>query len=262
MSHLRLLSTDFDGTLIEHPSDGRCSAAFAEVLVKHRRAGGLWALNTGRSLDHAIEGLAVFDAPIEPDFLLTNEREIFLRTAGGGWSAHGEWNALCQERHDELFLRSQDIIRQVCEMAEGTPDITIIHEGGRPIGLMTSTEHVMSEVARFLDREAPGFPDFSYQRNTVYLRFCHLDYHKGSSLGEICRLLKIERTAVLTAGDHFNDIPMLDGRFAAFPCCPSNAIPEVRATVLAAGGHVAVRPAADGIADAWHFFHRPSTKTT
>jgi len=262
MSHLRLLSTDFDGTLIDHSSDGRCSAAFAEVLILHRRAGGLWALNTGRSLDQAIEGLAAFGAPVEPDFLLTNERDIFLRNAAGTWAAHHEWNERCHLRHAELFVRARDVIRRVCELAAGTPDITIIQENGRPIGLVTTTENVMAEVARFLDREADGFPSFSYQRNTVYLRFCHLDYHKGSSLGELCRLLGIERTAVLTAGDHFNDIPMLDGRFAAFPCCPSNAIPEVRATVLAAGGHVAVRPAADGIADAWHFFHRPAISST
>ena len=85
MSHLRLLSTDFDGTLIEHPSDGRCSTAFAEVLILNQKAGGLWALNTGRSLDHAREGLALFAAPVLPNFLLTNEREIFLRTRDGAW---------------------------------------------------------------------------------------------------------------------------------------------------------------------------------
>ena len=141
-------------------------------------------------------------------------------------------------------------------LAADKPDITIIHENGKPVGLVTSTEVVMSEVAAFLDREAAAFPTFSYQRNTVYLRFCHLDYHKGSSLEELCRLFGIAPIEVLAAGDHFNDIPMLDGRFAAFPCCPSNAIPEVQATVIAAGGHVAARPAADGIADAWHFFHK------
>ena len=256
MSHLRLLSTDFDGTLIEHHSDGRCSADFAEVLILNKKAGGLWALNTGRSLDLAIEGLAAFGAPAEPNFLLTTERDIFLHARDGTWTPHHEWTDRCRRRHAELFVEAQDVIRRVCELAANTSDITIIHENGKPIGLVTATESVMSEVALFLDREARDFPSFSYQRNTVYLRFCHLDYHKGSSLAELCRLFGIERTEVFTAGDHFNDIPMLDGRFSTFPCCPSNAIPEVRAAVIAAGGHVAGRPAADGVADAWHFFHR------
>jgi hydroxymethylpyrimidine pyrophosphatase-like HAD family hydrolase len=69
-------------------------------------------------------------------------------------------------------------------------------------------------------------------------------------------MLQIDRSTVLAAGDHFNDISMLDGRYAAYPCCPSNAIPEVKRTVRAAGGHVGSLPAAAGIAEAWKIFHR------
>lgn len=254
MSRFRLLSTDFDGTLISHPSDGRCAPAFADVLHRHREAGGQWALNTGRSLDHALEGLEIFSAPFAPDFLLTNEREIFSR-GGGGWESHAEWNDRCSERHDELFAASGALIGAIQDLARSTADVTIIEEGSRPVGLVTTSEDVMQDVAQFIDRASAGFPEFSYQRNTVYLRFCHRDYHKGTSLAEVCRLLDIGRDAVLAAGDHFNDLPMLDGRFAAFPCCPSNAIPEVKRSVALAGGHVASLPAADGIAEAWKTFH-------
>lgn len=256
MSFLRLFSTDFDGTLIEHPSDGRCLPAFGEVLRHHRDLGGLWAVNTGRSLEHAVEGLLLFSAPVEPDFLLTSEREIFSRNDDGTWTPHSEWNDLCTARHDALDEAAAPIIRTICSFAEQSPDVTVIEEGGRPAGLITTSEEVMEEVALFIERESIEHPDFSYQRNTVYLRFCHSDYHKGASLGEVCRMLQIDRSAVLAAGDHFNDIPMLDGRYAAFPCCPSNAIAEVKRTVLAAGGHVAALPAAAGVAEAWKFFHR------
>ncbi|MEI6278580.1 MAG: HAD hydrolase family protein [Verrucomicrobiae bacterium] len=250
------MSTDFDGTLIGHPSDGRCVPAFAEMLRRHRETGGLWAMNTGRSLEHAVEGLAIFSAPIEPDFLLTCEREIFSRDADGTWTPHAGWNDLCTARHNTLFEVAAPVVRAICLLAERSPDVTIIEEGGRPAGLVTSSEEVMDEVAAFIERESIEHPDFSYQRNTVYLRFCHRDYHKGSSLGELCRMIQVDRTAVLAAGDHFNDLSMLDGRYAAYPCCPSNAIPEVKRTVLAAGGHVAKLPAADGIAEAWKSFHR------
>lgn len=258
MSHLRLLSTDFDGTLIEHSSDGRCSPAFAEVLNKNRETGGLWAINTGRSLENALEGLAVFQAPVEPNFLLTTEREIFLRGRDGHWTPHHEWNTRCSIRHANLFAEAADALQEICALTASRKDITLLHddETGNPIGLLTTTESVMAEVASFLDRITASFPDFSYQRNTVYLRFCHLDYHKGSSLAELCRIFGIARDFVFTAGDHFNDIPMLDGKFSAFSCCPSNAIPEVKATVLQAGGHVATRPAADGVAEAWHHFSK------
>jgi len=255
MSRFRLLSTDFDGTLILHPSDGRCTEAFGEVLERHRKADGLWAVNTGRSLAHAIEGLDNFRAPVQPDFLLTNEREIFSSDGRGGWTPHAEWNGLCADRHDGLFASAGEVVASVRALAAKSGDVTIIEEDGRAVGLVTSSEQVMEDVAAFIDSESVEFPDFSYQRNTVYLRFCHRDYHKGATLGEVCRMLQIDRTVVLAAGDHFNDLPMLDGRFAAFPCCPSNAIPEVKRSVRLAGGHVAALPAADGIAEAWKSFH-------
>lgn len=258
MAFLRLLSTDFDGTLIAHPSDGRCSSSFADVLEEHRKTGGLWALNTGRSLEHAIEGVQLFAAPCEPDFLLTNEREIFRRTGKRMWEPDRAWNELCRLRHEELFANAGGVFSSIAKLAEHSPDVTIIEEAGAPVGLVTTSEHVMEEVSGFIERESAHLPDFSYQRNTVYMRFCHRDYHKGASLGEICRGLSISREGVLAAGDHFNDLSMLDGTFAAFPCCPSNAIVQVKATVISAGGYVASLPAADGIAEAWNHFTNPS----
>jgi HAD superfamily hydrolase (TIGR01484 family) len=254
MSTLRLLSTDFDGTLIVHPSDGRCSPAFADVLNRHREGGGIWAVNTGRGLEHALEGLRVFGAPYEPDYLLTNEREIFFRAGEGIWEPDHEWNGLCRDRHEELFLRAAEVFSTVVEMASGSPDVTLISENGTLVGLVTTSEQVMEEVAGFIDRESGHMPEFSFQRNTVYLRFCHRDYNKGSALGALSRRLSIRREEVLAAGDHFNDLSMLDGTYASFPCCPSNAIPEVRAAVQDAGGYVADLPAADGVAEAWNFF--------
>src|SRR5260221_9574501 len=106
MAGIRLISTDFDGTLIGHPSDGRCVPALARILSDFKSSGGLWAVNTGRSLAHTIEGLEIFRAPVEPDFLLTHEREIYHRNATGKWQDFGDWNQISRERHAELFHRS------------------------------------------------------------------------------------------------------------------------------------------------------------
>ena len=255
MSHLRLLSTDFDGTLIEHFSDGRCTPDFAEVLLQHKRLGGYWAVNTGRSLWHAIEGVEKFAAPVKPDFLLTNEREIFHRDPKGGWLPDEKWNSECERRHEELYQQAESLFRRLAKHADATPGVDLAEENGKLTGVITSDEETMETFVKFLDRESADVPDFSHQRNTIFLRFAHRAYHKGSTLGELCRLLEIQHDEVLAAGDHFNDLQMLDGRFAAYPCCPSNAIPEVQKTVRAAGGHVASKPAANGVAEAYHFFH-------
>jgi hydroxymethylpyrimidine pyrophosphatase-like HAD family hydrolase len=252
MSHwpVRLVSTDFDGTLIGHPSDGRCVPSLARALSEFKDGGGLWALNTGRSLPHAIEGVEAFDAPVEPDFLLTHEREIYWREPGGGWVDAGEWNAICRARHARLFDKSGQIFPRIRELLAGNRDVRWIREDDFSIGLVTSDEAAMARIARNLDGLRAEFPEFGYQRNTIYLRFCHADYHKGASLRELCRQLELRPEETFAAGDHFNDLPMLDPQFARHLACPSNAIAPVKKAVRDAGGWVAEAPAGEGIAEA------------
>jgi len=254
MSCVRLLSTDFDGTLIGHPSDGRCSPSFATALVEHHRTGGLWAVNTGRGLEHAIEGLEIFDAPVMPDFFLCLEREIYHQV-DGNWIPHGDWNGLCRQRHAELSRAAGSLFAVIEQMAGKSDNhITVLYEGEFPAGLVTSSEEVMEKVAGEIEREMVRHPDFSYQRNTIYLRFCHRDYHKGSALGELCRLEKILREDVFAVGDHYNDISMLDGTYAGMTACPANAIDRVKDVVRRAQGYVAANSWADGAAEALNHF--------
>jgi hypothetical protein len=90
----------------------------------------------------------------------------------------------------------------------------------------------------------------------VYLRFCHADYHKGAALAELARLIKVPRENIFAAGDHHNDISMLDGKAAAMPSCPANAIDEVKAVVRAAGGYVARKQHGAGVYEALlHFLN-------
>lgn len=251
---MRLISTDFDGTLIGFDSDGKCSPAFARALESHHQSGGMWAINTGRSLDHAMEGLEKFGAPVSPDFLLTNEREIFQCTGEGVWVSHGDWNDECVRRHAHLFSIAGDLFAEVRHMAETQGGITIIYEEEVPAGLITTSEERMHEVVRELEVMIKKVPDFSFQRNTIYLRFCHRDYHKGASLGELCRLESIPPEEVMAAGDHFNDLSMLDGSYARMTACPANAIEPVKQAVRDSKGYVAEASWADGIAEAMQYF--------
>lgn len=252
MSHIHLLSTDFDGTLIGHGSDGRCAAAFAEALDHHCRAGAFWAVNTGRSLWHALEGIERFAPPVHPAFIITNEREIY-RKAEAGWESHGGWNATCRQRHDELFAHPGSLaVIEAIERLIGTRGrASLLYENDLPAGLITEDEESMEWIAQEISGfSSEALPEFHFQRNTIYMRFCHRDYHKGSALGELCRLEGICADHVFAAGDHFNDLSMLDGRHAAMPACPSNAIHDVKQLVLRSGGYVALQPCADGIAEA------------
>lgn len=256
MPNIRLLSTDFDGTLIGFDSDGRCSPDFGRSIMEHRALGGQWAINTGRSLEHAVQGLRRFDPPVQPDFLLTCEREVFRRTEDGQWEAHGHWNETCRQRHEELYALTEELYFLIADRAEKRGGIEMIWEEGRLVGFVTRTEELMEAFLEEVDLLSADFVDFAYQRNTVYLRFCHRDYHKGSALGELCRLEGVEAGKVLAAGDHYNDISMLDGRHASHTACPANAIDAVKHRVRLSGGFVAARNYADGVADALAYYEK------
>src|SRR5207253_11005555 len=116
------------------------------------------------------------------------------------------------------------------------------------------SEEEMDRVTEFIERRKQ--PKFSYQRNTVYLRFCHADYHKGAALAELARLLEVPRENIFAAGDHHNDISMLDGRVAAMPSCPANAIQEVQDAVRNAGRYVPQKDHGAGVHEALLHFAR------
>jgi hydroxymethylpyrimidine pyrophosphatase-like HAD family hydrolase len=125
---------------------------------------------------------------------------------------------------------------------------------------VAENEEELERVTKFIDRAREKQPKFHYQRNTVYLRFCHSDYHKGAALAELSRLLEIPRENIFAAGDHHNDISMLDGRYAQYPACPANAIPEVKDAVQSAGGYAASKGYGAGVHEALlHFVEAGAT---
>jgi len=248
---VKLLSTDFDGTLVQifPQPEGSCPPELADQLIAHREAGGSWAVNTGRTLHHTLEGLEIFEGPHMPDFLISIEREVYEPDGTGHWQPLGEWNEVCDRRHRELFDSSDDLFAAIREISDSSQDVTLIHEGEHPAGIVTTDNRVMDRVIAEIFDNQWIHPDFSCQRNSVYLRFCHRDYHKGSALGYLGEKLGISREDILAAGDNHNDLSMLNGRYAAMTCCPANAIPEVKNSVRATKGFLSEKTAGIGVAE-------------
>ncbi len=251
---IRLLSTDFDGTLIGHEPDARTASSLSDALTALRERGAVWAVNTGRQLWFALEGLEHADLPHDPDYVLTSEKDIFHRTGEGSWEAFGDWNARTEERTADLFNRARHVLEAIEETAAAGEGIELLYEQGRVAGLMTADASTMDRMVGMIRELAAGVPEFSFNRNHVWMRFAHREIHKGSALGELARLLGIPRGEVLAIGDHHNDIPMLDGSAAAMVACPANAVGEVKETVLAAGGYVSPHPWGEGVTDAIRHF--------
>lgn len=251
---IRLLSTDFDGTLVEHGAIPPVAPALIEALGALRAQGVKWAINTGRVLWHIEAGIREFAFPFPPDYVLTSEREVFQRDARGKWVDFGDWNTRCTQDHDWLFSQASPLLADIHARFDAEPWAHFEFDGERMVGMVTETHEQMGLVCEFLERERVRVPGFNFMRNTIYLRFCHEAYSKGTALGELARLTGIAREEIFAAGDHFNDIPMLDGRFAKWVMCPSNAHDTVKRAVAEADGHVASAPASYGVLEALRNF--------
>ena len=252
---IQLLSLDFDGTLVSHAGEPVLNSQCMELIRGLQEDGTIWAINTGRSVDLLESGLVDFSFPIRPDFILTNERDVFRPGQNGGkWEAFGDWNERCAREHADLFNSSRSVLAEVVGFVSQKTKARVIYETNEPIGLIANNEEEMDRVTEFIEQARTRQPKFNYQRNTVYLRFCHTDYHKGAALAELSRLIDVPREKIFAAGDHHNDISMLDGQFAALPSCPANAIREVKYAVRAAGGYVAQNEYGAGVHEALVYF--------
>ncbi len=252
---IQLISTDFDGTLVSHASDPVFDHDCMELIRDLQSNGAIWAINTGRSVGLLEEGLEDFAFPLQPDFILTSERDVF-RPSEAGWEPFGDWNARCAQAHAELYQSASSVLAEVVDFVSRQTRARIIYEADEVAGLIATSEEEMNRLTTFIDQVKSKEPKFHYQRNTIYLRFCHADYHKGAALEELSRLTEIPREAIFAAGDHHNDISMLDGRYAALPACPANAIAEVKEAVRRAGGWVAAKEHGAGVHEALRYFLR------
>ena len=255
---IKLLSTDFDGTVVNHDQQPPVHPDFFTVLAEMRKRGVLWAVNTGRVLWHIEEGLRELKFPFAPDYVLTSEREVFHRGADGAWTDFGDWNARCTQAHDALFAQAGQLLTDIEHYLAHHTKAHPIYEGERLIGLAAESDGEMDTIVAFLAKECARVPGFQFMRNSIYVRFCHEAYSKGTALGELGRLTGISREQIFAAGDHYNDLPMLDGRHAAWVACPGNAVDAVKRTVREAGGYVAEGACSEGIVEALRFFEGKS----
>jgi len=254
-SRIRLLSTDFDGTLVSHLGEPALDRRCMELIRELQDAGATWAINTGRSVDLLESGLANFDFQIRPDFILTTERDVF-RPGGNGdkWEPFGDWNDRCARDHAELFSSAQPVLAEVVDYVTQETKARLIYDSDRLEGLAAESEEEVEHIAKFIEQARAGHPKFDYQRNGIYLRFCHIDYHKGAALAELARLIEVPRDNIFAAGDHHNDISMLNGKVAGMSSCPANAIPDVQSAVLNAGGYVPQQQHGAGVCESLRYF--------
>ena len=202
-----------------------------ELIGELQKAGAIWAINTGRLSICLKRASPILPSPAVPILFSPRSATFFglPRTAARGkHSAIGTIDALATI---ELFSSASSVLAEVIDFVNQKTQARMIYEPQGPAGLIAQSEEEMDRVTEFIEHARKRQPKLNYQRNTVYLRFCHADYHKGAALAELARLIEIPREQIFAAGDHHNDVSMLDGKVAAMPACPGNAISEVKEAV-------------------------------
>src|SRR5207237_9929671 len=101
-SKIRLLSTDFDGTLVAHGGDPVLDRGCMEYIEKLQENGVIWAINTGRSVELLESGLTDLEFPVHPEFILTSERDVFQHSSNSRhWAAYGGCDDRVAGQHAE-----------------------------------------------------------------------------------------------------------------------------------------------------------------
>ncbi len=256
-SQLQLISTDFDGTLIEvgaapqplHP------AFFERLAISREQHPVTWAINTGRTLEELEAQLHLRCAPAWPDWVIVMERQI--------WRVHAEekrllsweeWNERCTVVHNELFAVTKSFWKELEIYIDKETKTNIIMDSSCPFGLESADEEEADRISAYLEQALASWPDLMPVRNSVWIRFSHKEFHKGSCLQALGAMLKIERENRFAVGDGLNDLAMLQRVVAEHIACPANSDPRVKEHVAKEQGYLAKAEDITGVVEAWDHF--------
>lgn len=250
---IRLVCTDFDGTLVDPRSDLPVGRTFFDKLKAYRKARNgnvAWVINTGREWESLHELMVAKKFPLWPNWVVLVEREIWMvrRKHPVGWY---EWNRRSELVHTQLFNTVAPLWSKVESFVNEHTDARIVEDHGSPLGIVATSEEEADAIASYLDPVVASWPNLTVVRNQTYFRFSHRNYHKGACLAAIAQGLGVPPEGVFAAGDSHNDLTMLNRRVAGNLACPSNAVEEVRRHVQSQGGFVASQPHLHGILEAW-----------
>jgi hydroxymethylpyrimidine pyrophosphatase-like HAD family hydrolase len=247
---LRLVCTDFDGTIAE--PDGRpISSAFFARLRAWRKLGPVyWVINTGRTYESLREELLRRQTPIWPDWAVAMEREIWAirNRRAVGWF---EWNRKCELMHAQLFESVHPVWKLIEDFVANHTRAQLVADAGSPLGIIADSEDEADEITAYMAPILENWPTLVAVRNSIYFRFSHKFYHKGVCLEAIAQGLGVLPPQIFVAGDHLNDLPMMERRYARYLACPGNAVDEVKEKIAAQGGYVAKTNVAEGTVEAW-----------
>ena len=235
---LKLISTDFDGTLHSDFDEPRVPVALQDKLDALQAGGTTWLINTGRELADLRDGLAHAELLVHPDFVVTVEREIH-QCVGDDFRPLTKWNEQCAATQAELFATVANELPELFAWVNDNFEAHLYADKWSPFCFIARDNADADAIQQRVEQHFAGVPQLTFVRNDIYARLSHAAFTKGSAMAEVARHLGIPREGIFAAGDHWNDLPMLQSDLAEWIVAPANAVPEVIEHVEQQGGFVA-----------------------
>lgn len=250
---IKLISTDFDGTLFAEFENPPIPEKLQRLLGDLQSRGAKWVINTGRDMSSLMEALARARISIQPDYLVLVEREIYFRD-GVRYTGLAEWNSECARLHEELFARVELDLPRLTAWVNARFKATVYQDPFSPFCLLAGDNGDADAIYEYLVEYSRSVPNLVVVRNDVYARFSHAAYNKGTALAELTRRLNLTAEEVFAAGDHLNDEPMLSRNYARCLAAPQNAVEPVKSIVRSQKGFVSELSHGNGVAEALEFY--------
>jgi len=250
---IKLISTDFDGTIYAEFENPPIAAQFTELIGALQAQGVKWVINTGRDMPGLMDALALARLPVRPDFLVLVEREIHFHE-NSRYVAFDDWNGECERAHRDIFRQLRQDVPRLAGWINARFKATIYEDPYSPFCLTADNPADAEVIHEYLDGYCRGVPPLTVVRNDVYARLAHASYNKGSALSEIARRQGFGPEQVFAAGDHLNDLPMLLPAHARWLATNANAIEPVKESIRRAGGFISRHRHGRGVADALGHF--------
>jgi len=255
MGPIRLIATDFDGTLTGE-DEFNLFTPFREKLAEIRGDNGaVWAVCTGRSLPSLRKHFApMLLMGIEPDYVIVKHAFIYGRTRYG-FMPHVMWNLEIRRIiWSAQFGAERNLAKWHTRILAQWPGTETRGRGRSRLSLRLPAEQAAAEVEAFLRERVTAHEHLQVFRFGRDVEVVSIPFTKGLAVSELARHLGLTREQVLAAGDGRNDVSMLDGTVAAMTGCPANADAEVVQAVLRSRGHIAGKNALGGMLEILHAF--------
>ncbi len=231
-----LLSLDFDGTLCCGNSC-RPDPRFYNHILQLREYGVRWGINTGRTLPEMSQFLPELE--LQPDFLCTRERFVYMVRKDGTWHAAMEHNASCHVAQLAMQQRLQAewsaFLPKLCAACPGTEWHTSPID---PLSIIARDSDTMDLLMPHFATLLRAHPDTRMQRASRFMRLTDARFNKGSALSYVLRAWHVPEENLFLMGDGHNDLDSFRAFPKSFFAAPASGHPDVVNWVCTHGGHI------------------------